>query len=63
MVSQEYHMVSHSQRVKTTKDENEIKREERIKPKGRVNFETERLAEISENPENKRALGRNIAAE
>ena len=56
-------MVSHSQRVKTTKDENEIKREERIKPKGRVNFETERLAEISENPENKRALGRNIAAE
>ena len=54
IVPPEYHMVSQSQRVKVTKDDNlmsEFRREERVRPKIRSNYEGLRLAEISENPE------------
>jgi hypothetical protein len=60
---QEYHMVSHSQRAKLSREEGESKREERPKPKARNPFETDRLAEISENPENARPFARNVVGE
>lgn len=56
-------MVSHSQRVKIVKEDPESRREERMKPKGRVNYELEKLAEICENPENPKLFSRSIVEE
>ena len=54
-------MVSHSQRIKLKEDNlmSEMRREHPLRPKIRSNYETKKLAEISENPENIKIAIRN----